>query len=129
MTDNSSTDIPPDQAVEPTQDTSLLSRRRLLRAMGVSSAGVAAAAAIAASREKITEASDSAKEEIAELKTTISELTEMIKGQTAPHAAPPMMRTKRFSIGTPPRKGPLFPSPPHNATTGVANTSCDNGRG
>ena len=68
MTDDSSTDIPSDQAAASTQDTSLLSRRRLLRAMGVSSAGVAAAAAIAASREKITEASDSAKEEITELK-------------------------------------------------------------
>ena len=49
-------------------DTSLLSRRRLLRAMGVSTAGVAAAGAIAASREKIIDASDTAKEELAELK-------------------------------------------------------------
>ena len=49
-------------------ETSLLSRRRLLRAMGVSTAGVAAAGAIAASKEKITEAGDSAKEELAELK-------------------------------------------------------------
>ena len=49
-------------------DTSLLSRRRLLRAMGVSTAGVAAAGAIAASRAKIVDASDTAKEELAELK-------------------------------------------------------------
>lgn len=49
-------------------ETSLLSRRRLLRAMGVSTAGVAAAGAIAASKEKIAEAGDSAKEELAELK-------------------------------------------------------------
>ena len=49
-------------------DTSLLSRRRLLRAMGVSTAGVAAAGAIAASREKIVDAGDTAKEELAELK-------------------------------------------------------------
>ena len=48
-------------------DTSLLSRRRLLRAMGVSTAGVAAAGAIAASREKIVDAGDTAKEELAEL--------------------------------------------------------------
>jgi len=51
-------------------DTSLLSRRRLLRAMGVSTAGVAAAGAIAASREKIVDAGDSAKEKLAELKKT-----------------------------------------------------------
>ena len=49
-------------------NASLLSRRRLLRAMGVSTAGVAAAGAIAASREKIIDAGDSAKEELAELK-------------------------------------------------------------
>ena len=49
-------------------ETSLLSRRRLLRAMGVSTAGVAAAGAIAASKETITEAGHSAKEELAELK-------------------------------------------------------------
>ena len=49
-------------------DTSLLSRRRLLRAMGVSTAGVAAAGAIAASREEIVDAGDTDKEELAELK-------------------------------------------------------------
>ena len=49
-------------------DASLLSRRRLLRVMGVSTAGVAAAGAIAASREKIVDAGDTAKEELAELK-------------------------------------------------------------
>ena len=79
MTDDSSTDIPPDQAAASTQDTSLLSRRRLLRAMGVSSAGIAAAAAIAASREKITEASDSAKEEIAKLKKQFEALDKRSK--------------------------------------------------
>ena len=79
MTNDSSTDIPSDQAAASTQDTSLLSRRRLLRAMGVSSAGVAAAAAIAASREKITEASDSAKEEIAELKKQFEALDKRSK--------------------------------------------------
>ena len=79
MTDDGSTDIPPDQATAPAQDTSLLSRRRLLRAMGVSSAGVAATAAIAASREKITEASDSAKEEIAELKKQFDALDKRSK--------------------------------------------------
>ena len=79
MTDDSSTDTPPDQSASPGHDTSLLSRRRLLRAMGVSSAGVAAAAAIAASREKITEASDSAKEEIAELKKQFEALDKRSK--------------------------------------------------
>ena len=49
-------------------DHTSLNRRRLLRAMGVSTAGVAAAGAIAASREKIVDASDTAKEELAELK-------------------------------------------------------------
>ena len=60
-------------------DTSLLSRRRLLRAMGVSTAGVAAAGAIAASREKITEASDTAKEELAELKKQFDALDKRSK--------------------------------------------------
>ena len=49
-------------------DTSLLSRRRLLRAVGVSTAGVAAAGTMAAGREKIVDAGDTAKEELAELK-------------------------------------------------------------
>ena len=44
-------------------DTSLLSRRPLLRNMGVSTAG-----AIAASREKIVDASDTATEDSAELR-------------------------------------------------------------
>ena len=60
-------------------DTSLLNRRRLLRAMGVSTAGVAAAGAIAASREKITEASDTAKEELAELKKQFDALDKRSK--------------------------------------------------
>ena len=60
-------------------DTSLLSRRRLLRAMGVSTAGVAAAGAIAASREKIVDASDIAKEELAELKKQFDALDKRSK--------------------------------------------------
>ena len=62
-----------------TPDTSLLSRRRLLRAMGVSSAGVVAAGAIAASREKITEAGDTANEELAELKNQFDALDKRSK--------------------------------------------------
>ena len=60
-------------------DTSLLSRRRLLRALGVSTAGVAAAGAIAASQEKITEAGDTAKEELAELKKQFDALDKRSK--------------------------------------------------
>ena len=60
-------------------NASLLSRRRLLRAMGVSTAGVAAAGAIAASREKIIDASDSAKEELAELKKQFDTLDKRSK--------------------------------------------------
>ena len=60
-------------------DTSLLSRRRLLRAMGVSTAGVAAAGAIATSREKIIDASDTAKEELAELKKKFDALDKRSK--------------------------------------------------
>ena len=59
-------------------DTSLLSRRRLLRAMGVSTAGVAAGA-IAASREKIVDAGDTAKEELAELKKQFDALDKRSK--------------------------------------------------
>ncbi len=60
-------------------DTSLLSRRRLLRAMGVSTAGVAAAGAIVASREKIVDASDTAKGELAELKKQFDALDKRSK--------------------------------------------------
>lgn len=60
-------------------DTSLLSRRRLLRSMGVSTAGIAAAGAIAASKEKITQAGDSAKEELAELKKQFDALDKRSK--------------------------------------------------
>ena len=60
-------------------DHSLLDRRRLLRAMGVSTAGVAAAGAIAASREKIVDASDTAKEELAELKKQFDALDKRSK--------------------------------------------------
>ena len=61
-------------------DTSLISRRRLLRAMGVSTAGVAAASAIAASREKIVDAGDTAKEELAELKKQFDALDKRFPG-------------------------------------------------
>jgi hypothetical protein len=47
--------------------------------MGVSTAGVAAAGAIAASKEKITEAGDSAKEELAELKKQFDTLDKRSK--------------------------------------------------
>jgi hypothetical protein len=60
-------------------NASLLSRRRLLRAIGVSTAGVAAAGAIAASREKIIDAGDSAKEELAELKKQFDALDKRSK--------------------------------------------------
>ena len=60
-------------------NASLLSRRRLLGAMGVSTAGVAAAGAIAASREKIIDAGDSAKEELAELKKQFDALDKRSK--------------------------------------------------
>ena len=62
-----------------TPDASLLNRRRLLRAIGVSTAGIAAAGAIAASREKITEAGDTAKEELAELKKQFDALDKRSK--------------------------------------------------
>ena len=51
----------------------------MLRAMGVSTAGVAAAGAIAASREKIIDASDTAKEELAELKKQFDTLDKRSK--------------------------------------------------
>ena len=47
--------------------------------MGVSSAGVVAAGAIAASRGKITEAGDTAKEELAELKKQFDALDKRSK--------------------------------------------------
>ena len=73
------TDTSETTEIKDTPDTSLLSRRRLLRAMGVSTAGVAAAGAIAASREKITEASDTAKEELAELEKEFDALDKRSK--------------------------------------------------
>ena len=60
-------------------DISLLSRRRLLRAMGVATAGVAAAGAIAASRDRIIDAGDTAKEELAELKKQFDALKKRSK--------------------------------------------------
>jgi hypothetical protein len=47
--------------------------------MGVSTAGVAAAGAIAASHEKIVDASDTAKEELAELKKQFDALDKRSK--------------------------------------------------
>ena len=60
-------------------DASLLSRRRLLRAMGVSTAGVAAAGAIAASRDKIVDAGDTAKGELDEIKKQFDALDKRSK--------------------------------------------------
>jgi hypothetical protein len=51
----------------------------LLRAIGVSTAGIAAAGAIAASREKIVHAGDTAKEELAELKKRFDALDKRSK--------------------------------------------------
>ena len=60
-------------------DASLLSRRHLLRAMGGSTAGFAAAGAIAASRDKIVDAGDAAKEELVELKKQFDALDKRSK--------------------------------------------------
>lgn len=51
----------------------------MLRAMGVSTAGVAAASAIAASREKIVDVGETAKEELAELKKQFDALDKRSK--------------------------------------------------
>ena len=53
---------------------SFLERRKLLKFLGVSSIGVTTAAAIAASREKISDGSEQAKEEIERLKAAYEEL-------------------------------------------------------
>ena len=60
-------------------DHTFLNRRRLLRAMGVSTAGVAAAGAIAANREKIVDAGDTTKEGLAELKKQFDALDKRSK--------------------------------------------------
>ena len=52
----------------------LLERRRFLKMLGVSSAGITAAAAISASKDKIKDASDSTREEIEKLKQSYEEL-------------------------------------------------------
>ena len=62
-----------------TPDTSLLSRRRLVRAMGDSAAGGGAAGTIDARRENITEDRDTAKEELAELKKQFDALDKRSK--------------------------------------------------
>ena len=60
-------------------DTSLLNRRAYSAPLEVLTAGVAAAGEIAASREKIVDAGDSAKEEWAELKKQFDALDERPK--------------------------------------------------
>jgi hypothetical protein len=52
----------------------LLARRRLLKLLGVSSAGISTAAAIAISREKIGDGSEYAREEIKRLRASYKEL-------------------------------------------------------
>ena len=52
----------------------VLERRRFLKFLGLSSAGITTAAAIAASREKISDGSELAKEEIEKLKQAYEDL-------------------------------------------------------
>ena len=52
----------------------LLERRSFLKLLGTSSAGISLAGMIARSREKITDGSDNAKEEIERLKKAYEEL-------------------------------------------------------
>ena len=52
----------------------LLARRKLLKLLGMSSAGISTAAVIAISREKIGDSSEYAKEEIKRLKASYEEL-------------------------------------------------------
>lgn len=52
----------------------VLERRRFLKFIGLSSAGITTAAAIAASREKISDGSELAKEEIEKLKGAYEDL-------------------------------------------------------
>jgi len=52
----------------------VLERRRFLKFIGLSSAGITTAAAIAASREKISDGSELAKEEIEKLKQAYENL-------------------------------------------------------
>ena len=52
----------------------LLERRKFLKFLGLSTAGITTAAAIATSREKISDGSDLAKEEIEKLKQAYEDL-------------------------------------------------------
>ncbi len=53
---------------------SILERRKFLKFLGVSSAGLSVASAVAASREKISDGSEQAKEEIERLKEAYEKL-------------------------------------------------------
>lgn len=57
----------------------ILERRRFLKFIGLSSAGITTAAAIAASREKISDGSDLAKAEIENLKQAYEDLDKRSK--------------------------------------------------
>jgi len=57
----------------------MLERRRFLKFIGLSSAGITTAAAIAASREKISDGSELAKEEIEKLKSAYEDLDKRSK--------------------------------------------------
>ena len=52
----------------------ILERRKFLKLLGISSAGIGVASAIAASKEKIQDGSEQAKQEIERLKTAYEEL-------------------------------------------------------
>lgn len=53
---------------------SILERRKFLKFLGVSSAGLSVASAVAASKEKLSDGSDQAKEEIERLKEAYENL-------------------------------------------------------
>lgn len=53
---------------------SILERRKFLKFLGVSSAGLSVASAVAASQEKLSDGSDQAKEEIERLKEAYENL-------------------------------------------------------
>ena len=57
----------------------VLERRRFIKFIGLSSAGITTAAAIAASREKISDGSELAKEEIEKLKSAYEDLDKRSK--------------------------------------------------
>ena len=53
---------------------SILERRKFLKLLGVSSAGLTVASAVAASKEKLSDGSDQAKEELEKLKEAYENL-------------------------------------------------------